>query len=223
MVLESVPVDIETTGFDASDTVTVVGFEVPLGCRVFVHSRPGVTGDAVESAVRERVDKHVSVSLHASEAAVFEAVTGFVESHIRGEDRLLVAYNGEVWNGGFDLPFLRTRAARLGVRWPFAEVPYADLLPVVEDLFNTTVAGESAAELATAYDVLCDGALNDVDPFSDSAHAVAAFDDGRLAELVTHNVADVARTGRLAAVAEQYCAKSDFQVKSLTPTARDSG
>jgi len=34
--LEVVAFDIETTGFDVTDEVTVVGFAVPLGCRVFV-------------------------------------------------------------------------------------------------------------------------------------------------------------------------------------------
>jgi hypothetical protein len=57
-----------------------------------------------------------------------------------------------------------------------------------------------------------------VDPFDGSEAAVAAFENGWFAELVLHNVADVLRTQALGRVAERYCSKSDFGVKSLTPT-----
>jgi len=35
-MLDQVAFDIETTGFDVDDEVTVVGFALPLGVRVFV-------------------------------------------------------------------------------------------------------------------------------------------------------------------------------------------
>jgi uncharacterized protein YprB with RNaseH-like and TPR domain len=220
MVLQQVAVDIETTGFDVDDVVTVVGFAVPLGLRVFVHDPDDTSGEAaLETAVRDRVEEHVQVSTHASEPALFQAIQGFVEERFRGEDVLLVAYNGERYRGGFDLPFLRTRAAALDVEWPFRGVPFADLLPVVTNRFNTTVDGVEQSDLPGVYGVLCDGEWNDVDPFDDSSEAVTAFCDGRLEDLVVHNVADVVRTRALGRVAEQYCTKSDFQVKSLTPTA----
>ena len=38
MVLEQVAFDIETTGFDAVDVVTTVGFAVPMGVRVFLQT-----------------------------------------------------------------------------------------------------------------------------------------------------------------------------------------
>jgi hypothetical protein len=131
---------------------------------------------------------------------------------------LLVAYNGERWNGGFDLPFLRTRYATHGLRWPFADVPYADLLPLISDRFNTTVDGEEENSLTAAYEVLCGGSDGEIDPFDDSSEAVTAFAEGRYAELALHNLADVLRTRALGNVAERYCSKSEFQVKSLTPT-----
>ncbi|WP_348609730.1 hypothetical protein [Halobaculum rarum] len=215
--LEQVAFDIETTGFDVDDEVTVVGFAVPMGVRVFVQT-DGRAATGVEGAVEEATETLVNVSTHPSEHELLTAVVGFVEERLSGEDVLLVAYNGERWNGGFDLPFLRTRYAQLDVAWPFVEVPYADVLPLVTDRFNTTVDDDEHNGLVTAYDVLCDGAYSNVDPFTDSAEAVTAFDDGRFAELVLHNVADVLRTRALGQVTERYCSKSEFKVKSLTPT-----
>ncbi|WP_135807231.1 3'-5' exonuclease family protein [Halorussus marinus] len=218
MVLEQVAFDIETTGFDAVDVVTTVGFAVPLGVRVFVQT-DGRDASGIEAAVESAVSETlVSVSTHACERELLLAVSEFVAERFRDEDILLVAYNGETWNGGFDLPFLRTRYAHRELAWPFVDAPYADMMPVVTDRFNTTVDGADQGGLVTAYDVLCDGPYGDLDPFDDSAAAVAAFEDGRFAELVLHNVADVLRTRALGRIAERYCSKSEFQVKSLTPT-----
>jgi uncharacterized protein YprB with RNaseH-like and TPR domain len=220
--LVHVPFDIETTGLGADDDVTVVGFGLNLGCRVF-YQTGGRLDDGCEAAVRDRTDEHVKLSAHRSEAVLLEAVSEFVASRLRTDDVLLVAYNGEVWRGGFDLPFLRTRFAAHDLAWPFRDIPYADLLPVVRDLFNTTVDGDEQADLETAYDVLCGGGYGTFDPFEDSIEAVAAFDDGRFEELVLHNVSDVLRTGQLSVVAQRYCSKSDFNLKSLTPTVHDYG
>jgi len=216
-MLEQVAFDIETTGFDVDDEVTVVGFAVPMGVRVFVQTG-GRDAAGVESAVEAGVSETlVRISTHASERALLIAVIEFVAERIR-DDMLLVAYNGERWSGGFDLPFLRTRYAQRDLAWPFVDVPYADVMPLVTDRFNTTVDGAEQSGLVTAYDVLCGGADGDLDPFDDSVEAVAAFEDGRFAPLVLHNVADVLRTRALGRVAERYCSKSEFNVKSLTPT-----
>jgi uncharacterized protein YprB with RNaseH-like and TPR domain len=227
MVLEMVPFDIETTGFDVTDEVTVVGFEVPLGCRVFVQASERVAGDEqttseLEATVAERAGVHVKLSMHASEAALLRAVGSFAADRLCGDDVLLVAYNGERWKDGFDLPFLRTRLAATDVEWPFRDMPYTDLLPVVTRRFNVTVDGEEQSTLPSAYESLVGGDLNERDPFDDSAEAVAAFAEARYADLVTHNVVDVLRTGELGAMTRRYCSKSDFKLKSLTPTMYDT-
>jgi uncharacterized protein YprB with RNaseH-like and TPR domain len=49
VVLEQVAFDIETTGFDVEDEVTVVGFGLSMGVRVFVQTAgrpPGEIGRA---------------------------------------------------------------------------------------------------------------------------------------------------------------------------------
>jgi len=217
VVLEQVAFDIETTGFDVEDEVTVVGFGLSMGVRVFVQTGGRPPGD-VTSEVEAATDAVVNVSTHSSEEALLLAVSEFVAERLCDADVLLVAYNGERWRGGFDVPFLRTRYAQLGVAWPFTDVAYADVMPVVTDRFNTTVDGEEHRDLAGVYEVLCDGEYGAVDPFDGSEAAVAAFQNGWFAELALHNVADVLRTQALGRVAERYCSKSDFGVKSLTPT-----
>jgi hypothetical protein len=217
VVLEQVAFDIETTGFDVEDKVTVVGFGLSLGVRVFVQTSGRPPGD-VTSEVEATTETVVNVSTHSSEEELLAAVREFVADRLCGSDVLLVAYNGERWRGGFDVPFLRTRYAHLGLPWPFADVAYADVMSVVADRFNTTVDGEEHRDLAGVYEVLCDGEYGAVDPFDGSEAAVAAFENGWFAELVLHNVSDVLRTQALGRVAERYCSKSDFGVKSLTPT-----
>ena len=218
MTLRQVPFDIETTGFDADDVVTVVGFAVPLGVRVFVNT----DGRAAPDIDEVGGDVLVKTSTHTSEHGLLAAVAEFVQGRFRDADVLLVAYNGERWGGGFDLPFLRTRFARLDLPWPFTDVPYADVLPLVTKRFNTTVDGDEHSDLDTAYDALCDGSHGELDPFAESAEAVTAFENGGFEALVAHNVADVLRTRDLGRLAERYCAKSDFDVKSLTPTRTDT-
>jgi uncharacterized protein YprB with RNaseH-like and TPR domain len=222
-VLEMVPLDIETTGFNLGDEVTTIGFELELGCRVFLQTGGRHVDDGeVEEAVRDRTGRHVVVSTHESERALLVSTWEFVGDRLRGEDVMLVGYNAELWRGGFDLPFLRSRCAAQDVPWPFVDLPYADLMPIVTDRFNTTIDGDAQSDLESAYAAMCGGELNDVDPFADSEQAVAAFQDGEFAALVTHNAADIMRTGAIGTVAKQYCSKSDFDLKSLTPVIEDA-
>lgn len=218
---DPVAIDIETTGFTVDDEVTVIGFANEAGARVIIQ-----TGDRdaaqLEATVRERVGtcSPVKVSTHSTEQALFDAMGTFIREQLASDDIMLVAYNGDRWRAGFDLPFLRTRLSRGNVPWPFEDLPYADLLPVITNRFNTTVTDSEQAQsdLVGVYDTLCDGPYGDLDPFADSAAAVTAFKDGDFAELALHNVADILRTYQLSRLAQRYCSKSDFRLKSLTPT-----
>jgi len=220
MALELVAFDIETTGFEVSDEVTVVGFAVPMGVRAFADRQTGA-----QRMLRRRfviVLSRTSRCRHTNQSVYCLEAVGVRCRSVSGNDVLLVAFNGELWRSGFDLPFLRTRLSRVGVEWPFREMPYADLLPVVTNRFNTTGDdGESRSDLAGVYEVLCDGQYSDLDPFADSAEAVTAYEDGRFGDLVVHNVADVLRTRELGLLSERYCSKSDFKLKSLTPTRHE--
>ena len=218
--LDLVAVDIETTGFGVHDVVTVLGFELPLGARVFCHTGDETVAD-LGTTLQSQLSRPLVCSTHDSEAELLAAVTEYADDRLLNDDALITAYNGETWSGGFDLPFLRTRYALQDVAWPFQGLPYADLLPLISDLFNTTVDGDDQADLVTAYDVLCDGSLDELDPFEDSGEAVEAFEAGRFEPLVLHNLSDIGRTRALGLLAQRYCSKSDFQLKSLTPTIHD--
>ncbi|MDZ7850748.1 MAG: hypothetical protein U5K70_08115 [Halodesulfurarchaeum sp.] len=220
-VLELVAFDIETTGFAVEDKVTVVGFEFEMGTRVFlqVGGDQSIAEDELETRVREASGTPVQLSVHDTERDLLEAVGSFGGSRLADGDLLLVAYNGERWQSGFDLPFLRTRLASHDVDWPFGNVPYADLMPVLNRRFNTAVVdGESVSDLVGVYETLVSGDASSIDPFVDSEEAVAAFETGDYLELVLHNVADVSRTLELGRLSQRYCSKSDFSLKSLTPT-----
>jgi hypothetical protein len=228
MTLDLVAFDIETTGFTVTDEVTVAGFALEMGARVF-YQTGGRPASPIERDVRKRATHNVHVSVHESETQLLEAMEAFATARLAEKEVLLVAYNGETWRGGFDLPFLRTRHATQDVAWPFADVPYADLFPVVTERFNTTVSSEASDDsesenLATdtnqdlegVYATLCGGRFGEIDPFADSAEAVTAFEDGQFTDLVCHNVADILRTRALGRLAQRYCSKSDFSMKSLT-------
>lgn len=211
--------DIETTGFEVEDRVTVLGFALPLGCRIFLATGGRTSdADALERRVGATVGNTVQLSVHDTEPGLFDAVGSYVAASLTEREYLLVAYNGERYRGGFDLPFLRTRLALTDQPWPFADLPYADLLPLVQKRFNTTVDGDAANDLDTAYDLLVGGDLTGHDPFAGSEAAVEAYEAGAFEALVQHNAVDVLRTAGLASLADRYCGKSDFSVKSLTPT-----
>ena len=215
--LELVAIDIETTGFSVEDEVTVIGLEFALGSRV-AYQTGGRPVEEVEAQVEAECEHTVAVEGHDHEEVMLRGISAYIRYRLMNDDVLLVAYNGETWQGGFDLPFLRTRFAIHDIPWPFIDVPYADLLPIVKKLFNTTRNGESNNDLPTAHDLLCP-AFGDApaDPFEDSGEAVTAFEEGRYEELVRHNVADIVRTRQLGRVAQQYASKSDFSLKSMTP------
>jgi uncharacterized protein YprB with RNaseH-like and TPR domain len=212
--LDSVAFDIETTGFGTTDRVTVVGFDADISSRVFLNVDERRPPADLEARLTDRLESPLSLSTHRDEAALLDAVTAFVESTLAEREVKLVAYNAETWNGGFDLPFLRTRLSRHGLDWPFADLPYIDALDVFRSRFNTT-----DDTLPAVYDELVDGSLGDLDPFDDSAEAVEAWQAGEFESVVLHNVADIRRTRALMQLAERYCSKSDFSMKSLDPVA----
>mgnify|MGYP002760805756 CR=1 FL=1 len=108
LTLELVAYDIETTSVEGRHEATVVWFAVPVGVRVFVQTYERAAPD-VEASVRDRVETHVQVSIHDSERVLLEAVGAFATVRLDGNDVLLVAFDGELWRSGFDLPFLRRR------------------------------------------------------------------------------------------------------------------
>jgi len=204
---------------------------------VFVQAgETGMAASEVEATVRDRTGEHVVVSCHESEAAVLRAVGEFVAERVCGEDVLLVAYNGERWKGGFDLPFIRTRCLHDGVDWMFDGLQFADLWEPVKKRLNTTYTAhgksDSVNSLTGAYRLLSDRldglrAVTDTpeeytwygevqyDPFADSGSAAAHYARGDLLPVCQHNLADVHRTWELAKLVGQFVPGRDFSNKKL--------
>ena len=112
--LTTIAFDIETTGFQADDELTVVGFDSAVSSRVFLY-----TGTAPQTGLTDRLNDAlqtpVQLSFHDSEQDLLHELATFVTSTLTQRDAKLFAYNGERWNGGFDLPFLRTRLCAHGL------------------------------------------------------------------------------------------------------------
>jgi uncharacterized protein YprB with RNaseH-like and TPR domain len=210
--LTTVAFDIETTGFETSDQLTVIGFDSPVASRVFLNTDGETPPDNLEERLNSDLTTPIRLSVHDSEPELLTGMAEFVSSTLTQRDAKLVAYNGERWSGGFDLPFLRTRCCTHRIDWPFGSLPYVDVMDVFEKRFNTT-----ENTLCGVYAELIGRGLNDSDPFSDSGAAVTTWQDGRFEPLLTHNIADIRRTRALMDLAERYCSKSDFTMKSLEP------
>jgi hypothetical protein len=204
--LTPVTFDIETSGLDTTAEITAAGFALELGSWLVLNTG-GRDGDAaaLEQALDNQTEREVQVAVRESEAALLDAVGEFVDERLDDDAHYLTAYNGETWNGGFDLPFVRRS-------WPFSGLAYADVFSVL-DGFET----DGMSDLAGVYEQLIGSDCGD--PFEESGAAVGAYERGAWEELLAHNLADIERTRELALVAERYIAGSDFGMKNLTPPA----
>lgn len=203
--------DIETSGLDPGSVLTVAGVAFDAGAWLALNTdgQPA-EADRLETELEQQSGTLVRVTVTHNEQAMLAALGNLADERIDGDRHYLTAYNGEVWKGGFDLPFLRSACVRRNVEWPFQDIAYADTMDMV-DRFDT---GDTN-DLEGVYDALIGG--GHYDPFDDSAAAVDAFEDGEWVDLLLHNLADIKRTRELAVLAGRYVPKSDFQMKNLAP------
>lgn len=215
--MKTAALDIETTGTAPDDQITVIGVDIPMGSRLFLNTGGREYAEATSQSLASEFESVVNVTACDSEHSL---LTAFHEFAIRRFGRAgpddtdefkFAAYNGETWNGGFDLPFIRTRCREHDVEWPL-QGPYIDVMTVVGDHFN--VSGKS---LETTYGELVGEGLNERDPFADSGAAIQSWCDGDFESLLQHNLVDIRRTRRLVPVAERYCSSSHFSMRSLNP------
>jgi len=207
--------DIETSGFDDAAVITVAGFSHDLGASLVLNTagRDDVDRKLLVGALDEHSSGTVQLDIAASERELLDTVASFATDQLDGDRHYLTAFNGETWNGGFDLPFCRTRFLQHDMSWPFGDLAYADMMQIV-DRFDT----KGHSDLVGVYDTL----LSDetCDPFDDSEEAVGAFEDAEWLPLLKHNLADIQRTRELARLAGRFVPKSDFSMKNLQPPHR---
>ena len=209
--LDPIAFDIETSGLDDSAVITVAGFASTLG-EVIVLNTGGreANGTALEQALAEHSSSGVDVQVTTDESETLTEIDQIATDRLDADRHYLTAYNGETWQGGFDLPFLRTACISHDLDWPFPNMAYADVFEFV-DRFNT----HDEKGLVGVYDELI--GKSDCDPFDDSGSAVNAFENAEWEPLLRHNLADIQRTLELATLAERYVPRSDFQMKNLAP------
>jgi len=218
--LNPVAFDLETQGLLASDQITVAGLRLPLGAHILLNTGGRSVPDDFEATVASQCGlEAIRVDICDSEKHLLQRLTDISQERLHNKNRMLVAFNGETWRGGFDLAFLRTRCGQHDLRWPFHEIPYADLMPLVQKRVNTTVEAEDGpdevGDLCGTYDLLIGG--DHCDPYEDSSEAIYADYNGEWESLVLHNVADIERTQQLAEWMQRYVPTSDFQLKNLKP------
>ena len=206
--------DIETSGLDQNAVITVAGVATDMGSWLALNTggRPAEKA-ALEAAIKRESKSNVRLCLCEDEASLLSALSSFAKEHIDGDEHYLTAYNGETWNQGFDLPFVRSACVRCGVDWPFPDIAYADVMTMM-NRFDTA----DHNDLVGVYRRLV--GEDDCDPFEDSGSAVRAYEAGEWTELLLHNLADIERTRELALLAGRYVPKSDFRMKNLSPPRR---
>lgn len=209
--LSPIAFDIETSGLEPGAVVTVAGLANDLGSWIALNTA-GRDADATRltSAVEHESGSTVRVSVFRDERSLLAGVEDFATTTIDDDRHYLTAYHGEVWKGGFDLPFLRKACARRDVAWPFPDVAYADTMDMVDKFYTNDVS-----DLDGVYDILV--GKDTFDPFDDSERAVATHADGDWVPLLLHNLADIEQTRELAVLAGRFVPKSDFNMKNLEP------
>lgn len=209
--LTPVAFDIETSGLEPASVITVAGFTLELGSWLALNtSGRDADKEHLISRLEEESGSNVQLAICESEEALLRRLGSFADERLNGDRHYLTAYNGDVWRGGFDLPFVRTACARQDIAWPFPDLAYADTM----DMMKRFYTGDTN-DLVGTYDHLI-GKPN-CDPFEDSGSAVVAFEEGDWLPLLLHNLADIERTRELALLAGRYIPKSDFRMKNLYP------
>ncbi|MFC7043662.1 hypothetical protein [Halonotius sp. GCM10025705] len=210
--LSPVAFDIETSGFEDDAVITAAGFSHTLGESLVLNTagRDDIDRKLLVGTLDECSSGTVQLDIVADERELLDTVASFATEQLDGDRHYLTAFNGETWNGGFDLPFCRTRFLQHDMSWPFGDLAYADMMQIV-DRFDT----KCHSDLVGVYDAL----LTDETcaPFEDSEEAVAAFEASEWLPLLKHNLADVQRTRELARLAGRFVPKSDFSMKNLQP------
>ena len=209
--LSPIAFDIETSGLDEDDVITVAGLATDVGGWLALNTTGrDVDGNELAAAIERESKITVRLAVFENEQDLLRGLREFATSTIEGDRHYITAYNGERWRSGFDLPFLRSACVDQGVPWPFPDAAYSDTMDMVQR-FDTS----DSNDLVGVYDTLI--GKESCDPFEDSARAVTAHENGDWIPLLLHNLADVTRTRELAVLAGQYIPKSDFKMKNLTP------
>jgi len=146
----------------------------------------------------------------------------------------LIAFNADSWQGGFDLPFLRTRCLAHDHPWMFEDLEFADLWQPIKKRINTTNPAYDTTtdinSLTGSHKIIFNqhstAALDNspdypayrthpYDLFPDSSSAVYSYHHGEYLPVLKHNLADIHRTWELGEIVHQYVSPKDITTKKL--------
>jgi len=273
--MEYVPIDIETTGVTAKDTVTVIGFATEDGFDIYYRIPEGETfGEHTEPTPNELRDRlpsdiqdHMSITAFETEKELLEqSVAMFeVDAGFKKDDYTLVGFNSD----GFDFPTLRTMCLLNNIVWPYTGRRSLDISETYRYKFQTkkpdisglnmnhvekfgNVIGapvnsnqykselvatvkehgyeateldqflsDEGLDLPTSTEDTLDGIFDLLvgeeieDPFDSSAEAVSAFNNGKIEDLLLHNIIDLYKTKRLTEVVLNYVNESEIRTRML--------
>jgi uncharacterized protein YprB with RNaseH-like and TPR domain len=212
--MSPVAFDIETSGFGDGAVVTVAGlYTDEWATLIFNNSARLVDVGELEQLLNQHTTADVDVRSVCPERELLKDLGQIVNERVDPDDDYITAYNGETWNGGFDLPFLRSACIRNGAVWPLESLAYIDVFGYIDRIDTNDTNG-----LVEVYDYLIGD--DTCDPFDDSQRAVEAYEDGNFGSLLLHNLADIKRTYELDVVCSDYVPQADIDMKSLeTPNA----
>ena len=209
--LTPIAFDIETSGFDDNAVITVAGLAHELGDVLILNTgERHADTEQLRQQMTDQTSRTIKLFVVGTEAELLGALGDIADEYLDGDRHYLTAYHGETWNGGFDLPVIRTACVSHNIEWPFPNLAYADMLDVISR-FETN----DMKDLVGVYDHLIGNPTED--PFDDSSAAVEAFEEGNWEPLLAHNLADIQRTRELAVLAGSYVPQSDFRMKNLHP------
>lgn len=210
--------DIETTGFLVTDSITVSGFRFPESQYVLILNTQGNQIDSrlIQSGLKKTHLGDVSVRTVSNDVEMLGEMQSVLFEYFEREYNRLVAYNGDNWSGGFDLPFVRTTCAVNDIEWVFDGIEFADLYDIIEKRMNTTIDEGESNDLVGAHQALVqDESYTDSDPFEDSKEAVESWERGDFIDVAMHNLSDLRKTWELGQVADEYVSPRDWTTKKL--------
>lgn len=197
--MDFVSFDIETTGFLANDVITTFTVADGETYNAWVNTN-GAECDASSTIedIRETTGLSVSIQFASSEEELLSSVHDFIRASYSSDSTVFVAYNGERWKGGFDIPFIRTRCVLHNLPFPLKGYSYTDAQEVFGDKgrFNTTTTVDGVfiddlrrsdlVDFATFAGVSANGNMDEIAArFPDDPSAEIDGFDGSLKEAFT--------------------------------------
>jgi uncharacterized protein YprB with RNaseH-like and TPR domain len=219
----NVAIDIETTGLQADGAVTVFGmltapFDERQAHLVLNSGGHSLDYNETYAELSDSVPVEVELEIVLHEEELLETIQSLLFEHFNREYDRLVAFNGETWRGGFDLPYLRSRYAVHEMQWPFRGCDYVDLYPIVSKRFHTALPDgdelDDHNDLVRSHRFLCQPE-NEFDPYASSDQAVTDYYDGDFVPLLKHNLSDIYRTADLAEIVQQYASHRQMRTDRL--------